>query len=79
MKQPTYSKSHEKIVELLKENGRTDFAGGIQLFADQHDKDWSIDINFNSTGVHINRADVDERELEGDELIQICKTWSWAG
>ena len=77
MKQPTFSESHEKIVKLLQENGRTKFTGGIQLFADQHDTEWSISVNFNSTGIHISKEAINVDELVGDELIRVCKTWTW--
>ena len=79
MKQPIFSESHEKIVKLLQENGRTNFTGGIQLFANQFDTEWSISINFNGTGLHISKKDIDPVELEGDELIQVCKSWMWRG
>ena len=79
MKQPTFSESHEKIVKFLQENGRTNFTGGIQLFANQFDTEWSISINYNGTGLHISKKDIDLSELEEDELIRVCKSWTWRG
>lgn len=67
--------THEKIINLLKENGHSDFHGGIQLFANQYDKEYGISINFNGTGLHISKSEVDEMELIDDELIRVCKSW----
>lgn len=75
MKQPTHTASHNKIVELLKENGITDLHGGVQLFANQYDKEWSVSVNFSGTGLHIDREEIDTHELADDELIKVCKTW----
>ena len=69
----------QKIIDLLKTKEITNFRGGIQLFADQKDKDWSISVNYNGTGLHIPKNEVNEAELVGDETIQICKSWSWRG
>lgn len=75
MKHPNYTESHKKIVELLEKNNIKNFHGCIQLFADQYDKQWSISVNYNGTGLHIDKKEIDEVELEEDELIQVCKTW----
>ena len=75
MKQPIYSKSHQKIVEILEKNDIKNLHGGVQLFANQFDKQYSISVNFNSTGLHVDRCEIDECELDGDELIRVCKTW----
>ena len=68
--------AHKKIVELLKANGKTRFEGGIQLCADQYDNYWSISVNYNGTGIHISKDEIDTNELIGDELIKVCKTWT---
>ena len=73
----TVSASHEKIISLLKEHGRNDFRGGIQLFANQYDKEYGISVNYCSTGIHIGKEEVDERELLEDELIKVCKSWTF--
>lgn len=69
--------THEKIINLLKEHGRTDFHGGIQLFANQYDKEYGISINYNGTGLHISKSEIDETELFEDELIRVCKSWDY--
>ena len=51
----------------------------FQLFANQFDTEWGISINFNGTGLHISKKDIDPIELEEDELIQVCKSWTWRG
>lgn len=69
--------THEKIISLLKEHGKTDYRGGIQLFANQYDKEYSISIDYNGTGIHISKDEVDETELFEDELIRVCKSWDY--
>ena len=68
--------AHEKIVDLLKTHGRNDLRGGVQLFTDQYDNYWSISVNYNGTGIHISKDEIDTNELIGDELIKVCKTWT---
>ena len=75
MKQPAITASHKKIVELLEKNGIKDLHGGVQLFANQFDKQYSISVNFNGTKLHIDRDEIDEHELENDEVIRVCKSW----
>ena len=74
MKQ-TFTKSHEFVVNTLKENGYNNFIGGIQLFTDQFDKEYSLSIDYNSTGIHVKKSQIDEHELQNDELIKICRSW----
>lgn len=67
--------THKLIVDLLESKGFKDFRGGIQLFADQFDTEYSISINFMGTGVSIPMDLVIPEELEGNELIKIYRTF----
>lgn len=78
-KETNISASHQKIVDLLNSHGYRDHHKGIQLFANQYDKAFGISIDYNGTGLHINRDEIDEAELEGDELIRVCKSWTYRG
>lgn len=69
------SETHKLVVKALKDSGVVNFRGGIQLFADQFDTEYSIAVNFMSTGVHIPIDQIVPEELEGDEIIRICKTF----
>lgn len=77
MKEKQVTTTHQLIVDLLKENGITDIHKGVQLFANQYDEEYSISVNYMSTGVHVSKKLVDENELIEDELIRICKTWTY--
>ena len=79
MEQNNFTESHKRVTELLKEHGFTNYHGGIQLFANQYDKDWAISINFNGTGLHISKEEIDEEELTNDELINVYKSWTYRG
>ncbi len=76
-KQNIFTKSHSIIIDILKEKGLTNYIGGIQLFTDQYSDDYSISIDYNSTGVHISKSQIDENELRDDDVIKICRTWIW--
>lgn len=67
--------THERIISLLNSAGFTNFRGGIQLFANQYDKDYGISVNYNGTGLHISKELVNEQELIDDEMIQVCRSW----
>ena len=69
------TKSHEFIINKLKENGFNNFEGGIQLFTNQLRDDYSISINCMSTGLKIHGNDIIESELIDDTEIRICKTY----
>ena len=71
------NKSKQKITDLLKQRGITNYRGGIQIFTDQWDNNWSVSVNYCGTGIHIPKDSIDERELYGDDLIQVCKTWTY--
>lgn len=69
------TKSHQFIVNKLKENGFDKIEHEIQLFTNQLRDDYSVSINYMSTGVKIHGQDIDESELINDENIRICKTY----
>lgn len=69
------TETHNLIVNTLKSKGYYDYRGGIQLFANQFDKNYSISINYMGTGVTIPIDSVIPEELEGNELIKICRTF----
>lgn len=72
---PVITKSHETIVNKLKENGFNKFDGGIQLFTDQFKDYYNISINYMGTGVKVHGTEIDESELIDNSLIKICKTF----
>lgn len=75
-KQETFvTKSHQFIVNKLKENGFDKIEHEIQLFTNQLRDDYSVSINYMSTGVKIHGQDIDESELINDENIRIYKTY----
>ena len=69
------TKSHQFIINKLKENGFDKIEHEIQLFTNQLRDDYSVSINYMSTGVKIHGQDIDESELINDENIRICKTY----
>ncbi len=71
------TKSHQLVIEKLKEAGIENYTGGIQLFTDQYSDNYSVSVNYNGTGVHISKTDIIEDELVEDELIKVCRTWEW--
>ncbi len=71
------SKSQELIYNSLKQKNITDFKGGIQLFADQYDDQWSISVGYSSTGIHIPKNQIDILDLQDDDVIKICRTWTY--
>lgn len=73
----TKSPTHKQIVDLLRQREIVDLRGGVQLFADQYDQEYSISVNYSSTGIHIPKDQVSESDLYGDEQIKICKTWTY--
>ena len=73
------TKSHQFVIEKLKEAGIETYKGGIQLFTDQYSDDYSVSVNYKGTGVRISKTDIAEYELVEDELIEVCWTWEWRG
>lgn len=69
------TKSHEFIINKLKENGIVKYDGGIQLFTDQFRDYYNVSINYMGTGVKIQALDIDPSELVEDDRIKICKTF----
>lgn len=69
------TKSHEFIINKLKENGIVKYDGGIQLFTDQFRDYYNVSINYMGTGVKIQALDIDPSELVEDDMIKICKTF----
>jgi hypothetical protein len=69
------TKSYQFIINKLKENGFDKIEHEIQLFTNQLRDDYSVSINYMSTGVKIHGQDIDESELINDENIRICKTY----
>lgn len=69
------TKSHQFIINKLKENGFDKIEHEIQLFTNQLRDDYSVSINYMGTGVKIHGQDIDESELINDENIRICKTY----
>ena len=69
------TKSHEFIINKLKENGIVKYDGGIQLFTNQFRDYYNVSINHMGTGVKIQALDIDPRELVDDDMIRICKTF----
>ena len=69
------TKSHEFIINKLKENGIMKYDGGIQLFTDQFRDYYNVSINYMGTGVKIQALDIDPSELVEDDMIKICKTF----
>lgn len=69
------TKSHEFIINKLKENGIEKYDGGIQLFTDQFRDYYNVSINYMGTGVKIQALDIDPSELVEDDMIKICKTF----
>jgi hypothetical protein len=69
------TKSHEFIINKLKENGIVKYDGGIQLFTDQFRDYYNVSINYMGTGVKIQALDIDPSELVDDDMIKICKTF----
>ena len=67
--------THKYIVEVLKNNGFDKFINGIQLFINQFEEDYSISINYMSTGIKINKKQINTNELVDDDLIKICRTY----
>jgi hypothetical protein len=69
------TKSHEFIINKLKENGIVKYDGGIQLFTDQFRDYYNVSINYMGTGVKIQALNIDPSELVEDDMIKICKTF----
>ena len=69
------TKSHEFIINKLKENGIVKYDGGIQLFTNQFRDYYNVSINYMGTGVKIQALDIDASELVEDDMIKICKTF----
>jgi hypothetical protein len=69
------TKSHEFIINKLKEKGIVKYDGGIQLFTDQFRDYYNVSINYMGTGVKIQALDIDPSELVEDDMIKICKTF----
>lgn len=69
------TKSHQFIIDKLKELGYNKFDGGIQLFTDQFRDDYSVSINYMGTGLKIHGNDININELIDDVDIKICKTY----
>ena len=69
------TKSHEFIINKLKENGFVKYDGGIQLFTDQFRDYYNVSINYMGTGIKIPALDIDPIELVDDDIIKICKTF----
>ena len=69
------TKSHQFIINKLKENGFDKIEHEIQLFTNQLRDDYSVSINYMGTGLKIQARDIDENELIDDEKIRICKTY----
>lgn len=69
------TKSHEFIINKLKENGIVKYDGGIQLFTNQFRDYYNVSINHMGTGVKIQALDIDPIELVDDDMIRICKTF----
>ena len=73
--EPVITKSHQFIIDKLKELGYNKFDGGIQLFTDQFRDDYSVSINYMGTGLKIHGNDININELIDDVDIKICKTY----
>ena len=73
--EPHITKSHEFIINKLKENGIVKYDGGIQLFTNQFRDYYNVSINYMGTGVKIQALDIDPIELVEDDMIKICKTF----
>ena len=69
------TKSHQFIINKLKENGFDKIEHQIQLFTNQLRDDYSVSINYMSTGLKIHGNDIIESELIDDNEIRICKTY----
>lgn len=70
-------KSQEKITNILKEKGITDLHKGVQLHANQHDKEYSISVGYMATELHINKEEIDPADFQGDEMFKLCPSWYW--
>lgn len=73
--EPTITKTHQFIINKLKENGYNKYDGGIQLFTNQFKNDFSVSINYMGTGLKIHGSEIDIHELIDDNLIRVCKTY----
>lgn len=69
------TKSHQYIVNKLKEAGFNNIDGGVQLFTDQLRDDYSVSINYMGTGLKIHANEINESELVDNDKIRICKTY----
>ena len=74
MKEKAYvNDAHRIIVEALKTAGVT-IKSPVMLTANQYDKEWSVSVDYMSTGVHIPKSAIDEEQVRNiDEETVGCR------
>lgn len=69
------TKSHEFLLNQLKEYGYTNYEGGIQLFTNQFRSYYSVSVNYMGTGLRVNDLEIDVNDFVDDELIKVYNTF----
>lgn len=72
-----FSETAKKIIELLKANGKEYCGEKIRLYKNQHQHEYSISLDFTSTGLHIPETEINYYDADTDEYLELCHSWDW--